>query len=40
MPFVEGKTLIGWGVLRKAPWHFAGLFPTKHAAETEAKKRG
>ena len=42
MPSTEGKTIVGWGVVRKQsePWHFAGLFPTKEAAEAEAAKLG
>jgi hypothetical protein len=40
MPFQEGKTLTGWGVVRNAPWHFAGLYPTKHEADTKAQEMG
>lgn len=40
MPFTEGKTLTGWGVIRSAPWDFAGLFATKGEAEAKAKELG
>ena len=40
MPYVEGTTLTGWGVVRDAPWHFAGLFGTKEEAEAKAKQLG
>jgi hypothetical protein len=41
MPFTDGRTLRGWGVVREAPsWHFAGLFPTREAAETKATEMG
>ncbi len=35
MPTVDGKSLIGWGVVREEPWHFVGLFETQ--IETAAK---
>lgn len=30
----------GWGVIRNAPWDFAGLFKTAEEAKTEQQKRG
>ncbi len=30
----------GWGVVRFAPWHFAGLFPTSEPAEAKAAEMG
>lgn len=36
MPIVDGKTLIGWGVVRRQPWHFAGLFETQIEAAAKA----
>ncbi len=29
MPYLAGKTLIGWSVLREKPWHFADLLAGK-----------
>ena len=40
MPYVEGKTLRGWGVVSPAPWKFAGLFSNKPDAEKEAARLG
>lgn len=40
MSFVEGTTLTGWGVVRSAPWHFAGIFETKQQAESKANELG
>lgn len=40
MPFTEGVTERGWGVVRCKPWHFVGLFATKEAAEASAKGLG
>jgi hypothetical protein len=40
MPFVEGKTLTGWGVIRNSPWHFVGIFPTQEGAECKAQEMG
>ena len=40
MPFVNGETLIGWGVVRNSPWHFAGLFPTEEQAKAKAREMG
>lgn len=35
MLYVEGFPLAGWGVVRNAPWHFAGVLTSK--AEGDAK---
>jgi hypothetical protein len=40
MPYIEGKTRRGWGVISLAPWTFAGLFSNKQDAEKEAVKLG
>ena len=40
MPFTMGKALKGWGVVRKSPWHFAGLYPTKQEADAKAQEMG
>jgi hypothetical protein len=40
MPFTEGTTERGWGVVRCKPWHFVGLFPTQELAEAKAKELG
>jgi hypothetical protein len=40
MPFVEGTTLTGWGVVRNGPWHFVGIYPTKEEAEAKAAAMG
>jgi hypothetical protein len=40
MPFKEGETLRGWGVVRSAPWDFVGMFPTRHEAEVKAREMG
>lgn len=40
MPFAEGNTITGWGVVQPNPWVFVGIFPTKDQAEAEAKSRG
>jgi hypothetical protein len=40
MPFVEGTTRKGWGVVRQAPWHLAGVFSTKVEADQERTKLG
>jgi hypothetical protein len=40
MPYVEGKTRRGWGVVSPVPWKFAGLFSSKLDAEKEAAKLG
>ena len=33
-------TLIGWGVFRPKPWHFAGLFGSSRQAEAKAQELG
>jgi hypothetical protein len=33
-------TLIGWGVFRPKPWHFAGLFGSSRQAEAKARELG
>jgi hypothetical protein len=40
MSYEEGKTREGWGVFRIEPWHFAGLFETREAAEAKAREMG
>lgn len=40
MPFVNGTTLKGWGVVRNAPWHFAGLYSTEQEAKQKAAELG
>lgn len=35
-----GKTLRGWGVIRPAPYHFAGLYRTKSEADIKAVAMG
>ena len=40
MPFTMGKALKGWGVVRKSPWHFAGLYSTKQEADAKAQEMG
>jgi hypothetical protein len=40
MPIVEGKTLIGWGVMRKDPWDFVGLFESQIEAAAKAIDMG
>lgn len=40
MPFVEGRSEKGWGVAKTKPWHFAGLFESREAADTAAKEMG
>jgi hypothetical protein len=39
MPFREGQTLQGWGVVRCEPWHFVGVYRTREVAESEARQR-
>ena len=38
--FGEGETVNGWGVVRNAPWHFVGMYPTREAAEAKAREMG
>jgi hypothetical protein len=40
MPIVDGKTLIGWGVVREEPWHFVGLYETQIEAAAKAFDMG
>ncbi len=40
MPFIMGKSVKGWGVVRNSPWHFAGLYPTQEEAEAKAREMG
>lgn len=40
MPVVDGKTLIGWGVVRSKPWHFVGLFESQAEASAKAFAMG
>lgn len=40
MPFVDGTTLTGWGVVRNAPWHFAGIYTTEAEAKSKAADMG
>lgn len=40
MPFKEGNTVAGWGVVRNAPWDFAGIFKSKDEAEAKAADMG
>ncbi|WP_037033013.1 hypothetical protein [Rahnella sp. WP5] len=32
--------VMGWGVVRNAPWHLAGVYATKDVAETKAELLG
>lgn len=40
MPFAEGRTMVGWGVIRPNPWAFDGIYETREEAEAEASKLG
>jgi hypothetical protein len=40
MPMVDGKTLIGWGVVREDPWDFVGLYETQIEAAAKAIDMG
>lgn len=40
MAYEKEKTVKGWGVLRNAPWHFVGMFPSRDAAVEKAKELG
>lgn len=33
-------SVLGWGVVRNAPWSLHGVYPSKDEAESEAKKAG
>jgi len=35
----DGQCINGWGVYRKEPWDFVGLFPTRAEAERERENR-
>ncbi|QHP92015.1 hypothetical protein EXE55_14305 [Burkholderia glumae] len=32
--------VLGWGVIRRAPWHFAGIYPSEDAANAVAAELG
>ena len=36
----QGSAKTGWGVMRDAPWHLAGVFETIGEAEISAAKLG
>ena len=36
----KGSAKTGWGVMRDAPWHLAGVFETIGEAEARATKLG
>lgn len=38
-PDNSGRVL-GWGVVRSAPWHLAGVYGSKEAAEMKAAELG
>lgn len=40
MAIADGKTLIGWGAVREAPWHFAGLYASQDEAQGKADEMG
>jgi hypothetical protein len=40
MPFKNGTTLVGYGVVRCAPWDFVGLFTTEAEANKKALEMG
>lgn len=40
MPFSEGVTLTGWGVVRPSPWHFIGIYETNEIAMAVAAELG
>lgn len=40
MPFTDGKTITGWGVVRSAPWHLAGFYDGKADASAKALEMG
>ncbi len=33
---IDVKTITGWGVLRRAPWHLAAIFPKMEDADAKA----
>lgn len=40
MPFTNGETIKGWGVVRGEPWHLAGIFKTEAEARAKARELG
>lgn len=40
MPFREGRTIVGWGVVRRDPWEFDAVYQTREEAKAEAAKLG
>ncbi len=40
MPFINGKTVACWGVVRSAPWHLAGMYDGKADADAKALEMG
>ena len=40
MPFENGNTITGWGVMKSKPWHLAGIFQTREEAEAKAAELG
>ncbi len=40
MPFPGHVSRNGWGVVRSAPWHLAGVYDTKKEAENVAASLG
>lgn len=40
MPFKNGRTIVGWGVVRLSPWDFDRVYQTREEAEAEAAKMG
>ena len=40
MPFTEGETEEGWGVVRLSPWDFRGIYKGRGEAEVEAARLG
>ena len=40
MQFLEGPTEHGWGVVRRRPWHFVGLFDDDEVAQRQAGMMG
>jgi hypothetical protein len=40
MPFANGVTIAGYGVVRNAPWHVAGIYGTEAEANFKAAELG
>ena len=40
MPFVNGVTTTGWGVVRNDPWHLVGVYGTEAEATAKATEMG